>query len=63
MVAALEGPEATNGFVEAPTAQPLRGAPPPGSLADEEARAALAAGDGPSDDSVVQPADGSEGGL
>ena len=63
VVAALEGPEATNGFVEAPTAQPLRGAPPPGSLADEEARAALAAGDGPSDRSVVQPADGSEGGL
>jgi trk system potassium uptake protein len=63
VVAALEGPEATNGFVEAPTAQPLRGAPPPGSLADEEARAALAAADGNTDDSVVQPADGSEGGL
>jgi trk system potassium uptake protein TrkA len=63
VLAALEGPEATNGFVEAPTAQPLRGAPPPGSLADEEARAALATDDGEPGQSVVQPADGSEGGL
>jgi trk system potassium uptake protein TrkA len=61
--AALEGAEATNGFVEPPTAQPLRGAPPPGSLADEEARAAMAAADRVPDRSVVQPADGSEGGL
>jgi trk system potassium uptake protein len=62
-LAAVEGPEATNGFVEAPIAQPLRGAPPPGSLADEEARAALAAADAEPERSVVQPADGSEGGL
>ena len=63
VVAAIEGAEATNGFVEAPTAQPLRGAPPPGSLADEEARAALAADDTNAGDSVVQPSDGTEGGL
>jgi trk system potassium uptake protein len=63
VVAALEGPEATNGFVETPTAQPLRGAPPPGSLADDEARAALASDDAEPETSVVQPTDGSEGGL
>jgi trk system potassium uptake protein TrkA len=63
VLATVEGPEATNGFVEPPTAQPLRGAPPPGSLADEEARAALAAADGDSERSVIQPADGTEGGL
>jgi trk system potassium uptake protein TrkA len=63
VLAALEGPEATKGFVEPPTAQPLRGAPPPGSLADEEARAALAAADGEPDSSVLQPADGREGGM
>ena len=63
VTAALEGPEATNGFVEAPTAQPLRGAPPPGSPAREEARAALAEADDDSERDVVQPADGSEGGL
>ncbi|HEU5326002.1 MAG TPA: TrkA family potassium uptake protein [Candidatus Limnocylindria bacterium] len=43
VTAAMEGAEATNGFVEAPTAEPLRGAPVPGSLADAEARAAMAA--------------------
>ena len=63
VTAAIEGAEATNGFVEAPTAQPLRGAPPPGSLAAEEARrAAEADADGvPAD--LVQPADGREGGF
>ena len=64
--AAIEGAEATNGFVEPPTAQPLRGAPPPGSLAAEEAKAAIAAGDEqgePAEASVVQPADGLEGGF
>ena len=64
--AAIEGAEATNGFVEPPTAQPLRGAPPAGSLAAEEASAAIAAGDEqgePAEASVVQPDDGSEGGL
>lgn len=44
VTASLEGAEATNGFVEPPTAEPLRGAPVPGSLADAEARAAIAAG-------------------
>jgi trk/ktr system potassium uptake protein len=66
VLAAVEGAEATNGFVEPPTAQPLRGAPPAGSLAAEEASAAIAAGDEqgePAKASVVQPDDGSEGGL
>jgi len=65
VTAAVEGAEATNGFVEAPTAQPLRGAPPSGSLAAEEARAASEAGDGaaPAEATVVQPGDGSEGGF
>ncbi len=64
VVAALEGAEATNGFVEPPTAQPLRGAPPPGSRADDEARSALADEDaGQAEASVVQPGDGREGGF
>lgn len=69
VVAALEGAEATNGFVEPPTAEPIRGAPPPGSMAAEEAIAAIeadeleaepTAGEEPS---IVQPSDGREGGL
>ncbi len=64
VVAAVDGAAATNGFVEEPTAQPLRGAPPPGSLADEEARAALASEDGTQPEpAAVQPADGHEGGM
>ena len=65
VTAAVEGAEATNGFVEPPTAQPLRGAPPPGSLAAEEARATQEAAEqaAPSEDSMVQPSTGSEGGL
>ena len=36
--------EATaDGFVQAATAEPLRGAPPPGTRAEGEARAAMAA--------------------
>lgn len=63
VVAATEGAEATNGFVEPATAQPLRGAPPPGSLADEEAKAALRSGEGSeADATIVQPGDG-QGGL
>jgi trk system potassium uptake protein TrkA len=42
VVAATQGAEATNGFVEPPTAEPLRGAPPEGSRADAEADAAIA---------------------
>jgi trk system potassium uptake protein TrkA len=65
VTAALKGAEATNGFVEPPTAQPLRGAPPPGSLAAEQARAAQETEEEatPAEASVVQPSDGSEGGL
>jgi trk system potassium uptake protein len=62
VTAAVEGAEATNGFVEPPTAEPIRGAPLPGSLADEEAKAALEAGDGEAaaDAHVVQPGEGRE---
>jgi trk system potassium uptake protein len=65
VTAAAEGAEATNGFVEPPTAQPLRGAPPPGTLADEEARAAVTAEEeaAPAEASMVQPGDGREGGF
>lgn len=40
VTATLHGAEATNGAVDAPTAEPLRGAPLPGTLADQEARTA-----------------------
>jgi trk system potassium uptake protein len=65
VTAAVEGAAATNGFVEEPTAQPLRGAPPPGSLADKEAKEALAEEDGErkAEANVVQPSDGREGGF
>jgi trk/ktr system potassium uptake protein len=65
VVAATEGAAATNGFVEEPTAQPLRGAPPPGSLADAEAKAALSSEDGDrkAEANVVQPSDGRGGGF
>jgi len=45
VIAATKGAEATNGAVLAPTAEPLRGAPVPGTRADEEARAAIAGED------------------
>jgi trk system potassium uptake protein TrkA len=65
VTAAVEGAAATNGFVEEPTAQPMRGAPPPGSRADLQARAALAADDGDvaPEATIVQPSDGREGGF
>ena len=67
VVAAVDGAEATNGFVEPPTAEPIRGAPPPGSLAADEALAAIEAeeqGDGEAAEaSIVQPGDGREGGF
>jgi trk system potassium uptake protein TrkA len=65
VLAAVEGAAATNGFVEEPTAQPLRGAPPPGSAAGRDARAALAAedDDGTAEATIVQPSDGREGGF
>lgn len=69
--AAVEGAEATNGFVEPPTAEPIRGAPPAGSLAAGEAIAAIEAEETgadetagePAEASVVQPSDGREGGF
>jgi trk system potassium uptake protein TrkA len=65
VTAAIEGAEATNGFVEAATAEPMRGAPPKGSRAEEEARVALGGDDANvgGDASVLQPADGRDGGL
>ena len=65
VTAAVEGAEATNGFVEPPTAQPLRGAPPPGSLAAEEAKAAIEEEEAsaPTEATVVQPGEGREGGF
>jgi trk system potassium uptake protein TrkA len=46
VTAAVEGAAATGGAVREPTAEPLRGAPQPGTLAESEAREAIAAGDG-----------------
>jgi trk system potassium uptake protein TrkA len=67
VVAAVDGAEATNGFVEPPTAEPIRGAPPAGSLAEDEAIAAIEAEESTGGDSpeanVVQPGDGREGGF
>ena len=65
VTAAVDGAAATNGFVEEPTAQPLRGAPPPGSLADRDAKAALASedGEGKAEANVVLPTDGRGGGA
>jgi trk system potassium uptake protein TrkA len=67
VVAAVDGAEATNGFVEPPTAEPIRGAPPAGSLAEDEAIAAIEAeestGSDPPEANVVQPGDGREGGF
>ena len=63
--AAIEGAEATNGFVEPPTAQPLRGAPLSGSRATDEAAAAVEAEEDalPAETSIIQPGDGREGGF
>lgn len=65
VVAAVEGAEATNGFVEPPTAEPLRGAPPAGSLAADEAIAAIEAEEDAEgqEATIVQPGDGREGGF
>jgi trk/ktr system potassium uptake protein len=65
VTAAVEGAAATNGFVEEPTAQPLRGAPPPGSRAETEATEALSSEDGErmAEANVVLPGDGREGGA
>ena len=65
VTAAVEGADATNGFVQPPTAEPIRGAPVPGSPAAEEARAAMEAEPpaATADATVVQPGDGQERGL
>jgi trk system potassium uptake protein TrkA len=64
VVAALEGAEATNGFVEPATAEPLRGAPTPGSRADQEAQAAMdAAEDVTAEANVMGGSEGREGGF
>ena len=61
VVAALEGAEATNGFVEPPTAEPIRGAPVPGSRADAEAQAAMDAEEELAGEAtVLGPGDGRE---
>jgi trk system potassium uptake protein len=65
VLAATDGAEATNGFVEAPTAQPMRGAPgqPDRTRAAADARRiAEAEEQDASDATVVQPGDG-RGGL
>lgn len=58
VTAAVDGPEATNGFVEAATAEPLRGAPQAGVLPPPEEPATE--GDAVA---VIRPADGQEGGM
>ena len=65
VTAAVEGAEATGGAVEPATAEPMRGAPPHGSTASDDARTALEAGDerGTAEPSLVQPSDGRDGGL
>ena len=64
VVAALEGAEATNGFVEPATAEPRRSAPPSGSAADKEAQSAMdEAEDVTADANIVQPGDGRDGGF
>ncbi|HEU4863410.1 MAG TPA: TrkA family potassium uptake protein [Candidatus Limnocylindria bacterium] len=52
VTAAIEGAEATNGFVEPPTAQPLTGAPAAPSAEETQPEA-----------TVLQPGDGREGAL
>jgi len=64
VVAALEGAEATNGFVEPATAEPRRIAPAPGSAPDVQVKEAMdAAEDVTEDADIVQPGDGREGGF
>ena len=64
VLAAQEGAEATNGFVEPATAEPRRCAPHAGSPADREVQAAMdAAEDVTAEANIVQPGDGREGGM
>jgi len=64
VVAAQEGAEATNGFVEPATAEPRRFAPSPAAVAGEKEQAAMdAAEDVTADATIVRPNDGREGGF
>jgi trk system potassium uptake protein len=63
VLAAQEGAEATNGFVEPATAQPRRIAPGPGSAADRKAQAAMDAADASADATIVQPGDSRDRGM
>jgi hypothetical protein len=64
VTAALEGAEATGGFVEPATAEPLRGIPAPGSRADNLAQAAMdEATESSVEATVIQPGDGRAGGI
>jgi trk system potassium uptake protein TrkA len=62
VVAAQEGAEATSGFVEPAIAEPRRIAP---GHADDKLQAAMTAAEGPvaPESDIVQPSDGSEGGM
>ena len=62
VVAAQEGAEATNGFVEPAIAEPRRIAP---GHADARLQEAMTAAEGPvsTESDIVQPSDGSEGGM
>ncbi len=59
VTAVVEGPGASE-FVEQPTAEPLRGAPSPGSLAHQEAHAAIQA-EASEDDPASDRAEASDG--
>jgi trk system potassium uptake protein TrkA len=64
VVAALEGAEATNGFVEPPTAEPRHMAHAPNQPTTERAQAAMdAAEEETAEANIVQPGDGQQGGL
>ena len=63
VAAAADGADATNGFVLPPTAEPLRGAPSPGTAAIEEPPAVAGSEEAAAEATVVQPGDGQEGGL
>ena len=64
VVAALEGAEATNGFVEPATAEPRGFTPGRVPAPNKEVQAAMdAAEDVTSDADIVQPGDGREGGF
>jgi trk system potassium uptake protein len=64
VLAATDGAEATNGFIEPATAEPLRGAPVPGSRADREVQTAMDdAEDDSADAAIIQGSDGRDGGF